>query len=164
MASPDWIVLQDSALDAARAVAFVSAPEAGGIDVFLGCTRTETRPDGRRLVALDYEAYGSMALKQMRDLAAQARQRWPVVRLAVLHRTGRVDLSKPSVVIAVSTPHRAEAFEACRWLIDELKVRVPIWKREVWDDGTGSWVDPTATTGPTGAAARAPRPQDAPPT
>jgi molybdopterin synthase catalytic subunit len=108
-----------------------------------------------------------MAVKQMTDLAAQARQRWPVVRLAILHRTGRVEIAQPSVVIAVATPHRAAAFEACRWLIDELKARVPIWKREVWDDGTGSWVDPSATTttgGATGAAERAPRPQDASPT
>jgi molybdopterin synthase catalytic subunit len=161
--SDDWIELEAGPLDAARAIAFVASPAAGGVDVFLGCTRAESRAaDGRPLVALDYEAYGTMALKEMRGLAAAARARWPVVRLAVLHRTGRVGLAEPSVVIAVATPHRAEAFEACRWLIDELKARVPIWKREVWDDGSGSWVDPTA--GNAGAAERAPRPPDAPPT
>ena len=139
----DWIELSPEPIDAARAVDFVSAPAAGGIAVFLGTTRAETNADGRRLVALEYEAYGPMALKQMNDLATGARARWPVVRLAILHRTGRVELAKPSVVIAVSTPHRAEAFEACRWVIDTLKIEVPIWKREVWDDGTGTWVDPT---------------------
>jgi molybdopterin synthase catalytic subunit len=139
---PDWIELSAAPIDAGPAVEFVSAPAAGGIAVFLGTSRAEANADGRQLVALDYEAYGPMALKQMQDLATGARARWPVVRLAILHRTGRVELAKPSVVIAVSTPHRGEAFEACRWIIDALKVDVPIWKREVWDDGTGSWVDP----------------------
>ena len=137
----DWVELHDAPLDVAAAVAFVGTPAAGGIGVFLGTTRDESHPDGRRLVALDYEAYAPMAVKQRRALAAAARERWPVVRLAMLHRTGRVALAEPSVVIAVSTPHRAESFEACRWLIDTLKVDVPVWKREVWDDGSGSWVE-----------------------
>jgi len=79
-----------------------------------------------------------MAKQQMRDLARRARQRWPIVRLALLHRVGRVPLTQPSVLIAVSTPHRAEAFEACRWLIDTLKSEVTIWKKEIWDDGAGN--------------------------
>ena len=137
----DWGELRDTSLDVAAAVAFVSTPAAGGIGVFLGTTRDEAHPDGRRLVALDYESYAPMALKQMRALAAAARERWPIVRLALLHRTGRVALAEPSVVIAVATPHRAESFEACRWLIDTLKVDVPVWKREVWDDGSGTWVE-----------------------
>ena len=138
----DLVELHADPLDASAALAFVVTPAAGGIDVFLGTTRAETHADGRRLVALDYEAYAEMALKVMRDLAARARARWPVVRLAILHRTGRVGLGEPSVVIAVSTPHRADAFEACRWLIDALKAEVPVWKQEVWDDGTGTWVHP----------------------
>jgi molybdopterin synthase catalytic subunit len=142
MDKPDWIELQETPLDVAAAVAFVSAPDAGGIDVFLGTTRAETHADGRQLVALDYDAYWRMALKQMQDLAMRARDRWPIVRLAILHRTGRVELGQPSVVIAVATPHRGEAFEACRWLIDTLKVEVPIWKKEVWADGSGTWVHP----------------------
>jgi molybdopterin synthase catalytic subunit len=154
MEVPDWIELSAEAIAAGRAVEFVSAPAAGGIAVFLGTTRAETNADGRRLVALDYEAYGPMALKQMRDLAAGARARWPILRVAILHRSGRVELAKPSVVIAVSTPHRAEAFEACRWVIDTLKVEVPIWKREVWDDGTGTWVDPTGNPREEDASAR----------
>jgi molybdopterin synthase catalytic subunit len=72
----------------------------------------------------------------------RARDRWPIARLALLHRTGRVGLGEPSVIIAVATPHRAESFEACRWLIDTLKAEVPIWKKEVWGDGSGSWVHP----------------------
>ena len=77
-----------------------------------------------------------------RDLADRARSRWPVVRLSLLHRTGRVPLGDPSVLVAVATPHRADAFEACRYLIDTLKAEAAIWKKEVWSDGTGSWVHP----------------------
>jgi molybdopterin synthase catalytic subunit len=138
----DWIELCPDALDVPRAIAFVQVPAAGGVDVFLGTTRAETHADGRPLVALDYEAYPKMALKRLGELAAEARRRWPVCRLAVLHRTGRVPVAEPSVAIAVSTPHRAESFEACRWLIDALKVDVPIWKREIWADGAGTWVHP----------------------
>jgi molybdopterin synthase catalytic subunit len=135
--SPDRIALQAEPLDVAAALEFVAAAEAGGINVFLGATRAETAPGGSRLTALDYEAYPEMAEQQLRDLARQARQRWPIVRLALLHRVGRVPLAQPSVLIAVSAPHRAEAFEACRWLIDTLKSEVAIWKKEIWDDGTG---------------------------
>jgi molybdopterin synthase catalytic subunit len=142
MSQADWIELQETPLDVARAVEFVSASEAGGIAVFLGTTRAEKHADGRELVALDYEAYWRMAVAQMQDLALRARDRWPIVRLAMFHRTGRVELGKPSVVIAVATPHRGEAFEACRWLIDTLKAEVAIWKKEVWADGSGSWVHP----------------------
>ena len=138
--SADWIEIMSSALSAARAVDFVSDPQAGGVDVFLGTTRMETNRQGRKLVALDYEAYEEMALAQMHRLAARAREQWPIVKLALLHRVGRVALAEPSVVIAVSTPHRADAFAACRWLIDELKKDVAIWKKEVWADGSGSWV------------------------
>jgi len=113
---------------------------AGAVTVFLGTTRSERRPDGRELVALDYEAYPDMAGAQLRDLAARARDRWPVLRLAVLHRTGRVPVGEPSVLIAVSTPHRAEAFEACRYAIDTLKSTVPIWKKEIYTDGE-EWVE-----------------------
>ena len=123
---------------------------AGGIDVFIGTTRAETHADGRELVALDYEAYPEMALSQMRDLARRARARWPVVRLALLHRVGRVAVGQPSVVVAVACPHRAEAFEACRWLIDTLKAEVPIWKKEVWADGSGTWVAGSVPQAPGG--------------
>jgi molybdopterin synthase catalytic subunit len=138
----DWIEILPTPLDAAAAIAHACAPEAGGIDVFLGTTRAESRADGTALVALDYEAYGEMALKRMQTLAAEARNQWPIVRLALLHRIGRVALAEPSVIIAVATPHRAESFAACRWLIDALKKDVPIWKREIWADGHGQWVHP----------------------
>ena len=137
----DWTELLAEPLDAAAAVTFVSAPAAGGIDVFLGTTRAERNAGGRELIALDYEAFAEMATQQLNDLATRARKRWPIVKLALLHRTGRVPVGEPSVLIAVSTPHRAESFEACRWLIDMLKRDVAIWKKEVWADGSASWVD-----------------------
>ena len=143
----DDIRLTAQPLDVAAAVAFVSDGRAGGIDVFLGTTRAETSPDGRELVALDYEAYEQMATEQLRDLARRAREQWPVVKLALLHRTGRVAVGQPSVLIAVATPHRAESFEACRWLIDTLKKDVAIWKKEVWADGSGTWVHPENSGG-----------------
>ncbi len=142
--TPDRIALQAESLDVGTAMEFVTSADAGGICVFLGTTRAEAAPDGRRLTALDYEAYAEMAKQQMRDLAGRAHQRWPIIRLALLHRVGRVPLGQPSVLIAISTPHRAEAFEACRWLIDTLKAEVTIWKKEIWDDGrgneTGVWI------------------------
>jgi molybdopterin synthase catalytic subunit len=138
----DWVGLTTCDLPVAAAVRCVSQPSAGGIDVFLGTTRTERSPSGQVLVALDYEAYAEMACGQLRDLARRARERWPVVRLVLLHRIGRVPLGEPSVLVAVSTPHRGEAFEACRWLIDALKAEVAVWKKEVWADGSESWVHP----------------------
>jgi len=140
----DWVEISLKPLDAAKAIEFIADPAAGGIDVFLGTTRSEQDRHGHNLVALDYEAYEEMALKQMNELAARTREKWPVTKLALLHRVGRVELAKPSVVIAVSTPHRADAFEACRFLIDTLKKEVAIWKKEVWSDGSSTWVDPQA--------------------
>jgi len=138
----DWIEIIDRGLRAEPAIEFVTDPGAGGIATFLGTTRAETNVAGQRLLSLDYEAYNEMALKQLHDLGRTARERWPILRLVILHRTGRVHVGEASVLIAVSTPHRAAAFEACRWLIDGLKADTAIWKKEVWADGTGTWVHP----------------------
>ena len=137
----DWIELSPSRLSAGVAVDFATDPSAGGMDVFLGTTRGEKSTVGKDLIALDYEAYPEMAIGQMRDLAARARGQWPILKLVLLHRTGRVGIGDPSVIIAVSTAHRAASFEACRWLIDTLKTEVAVWKKEVWADGSTSWVD-----------------------
>jgi molybdopterin synthase catalytic subunit len=136
----DWITLSPDALPVAKAIAYVTDPSAGGIAVFLGTTRAEANQSGHELVALEYEAYQAMATDQFQQFATEARQRWPVTKLAILHRTGRVELGEPSVLIAVSTPHRAAAFDACRWLIDTLKSTAAIWKKEVWSDGKTTWV------------------------
>ena len=137
----DWIEILAGPLSVAAAVEFASDPRAGGIDVFLGTTRAEKSADGRELVALDYEAYEDMAIAKLKQLARRAREQWPIVKLAILHRTGRVGLAEPSVIIAVSCPHRGESFAACKFLIDQLKVDVPIWKKEIWEDGSGTWVE-----------------------
>jgi molybdopterin synthase catalytic subunit len=142
----DWLDILSTPLPVAQAVAFVQDQHAGGVGVFLGTTRAETSPSGAPLAALDYEAYAELAQTQLADLARRARERWPIIKLVILHRTGRVECAEPSVVIAVSTPHRAESFEASRWLIDTLKQEVAVWKKEIWSDGTDTWVDPGAAT------------------
>jgi molybdopterin synthase catalytic subunit len=98
-------------------------------------------------VALDYSAYVEMASRQMQELDQLAAGQWPVRKVVMLHRIGRVGLGQPSILIGVATPHRAEAFAACRWLVDELKKSVVIWKQEVWTDGQQTWVHPDPTPG-----------------
>lgn len=137
----DIVQLQSTPLDVGAAIDAVGAGDSGGIAVFVGTTRRETNASGQELVALDYEAYREMALEQMHRLSEEARRRWPIVRIVMLHRTGIVKVGEPSVLVAVSTPHRAEAFEACRYLIDQLKAHVTIWKKEIWKDGSTSWVE-----------------------
>ena len=134
----DSIRIVDAPLLTGDAVAAVTDPNAGGIAVFVGTTRAE-ESDGRKLIALHYEAFEEMAMGQFAELAAGARSQWPVLRVALWHRIGRVAIGEPSVIVAVSTPHRAESFEACRWIIDELKRFVTIWKQDVWDDGGETW-------------------------
>lgn len=136
----DWIELSPAPLSITAVSDFATDPMAGGIDIFLGTTRSEKNLAGQNLIALDYEAYSEMALAQMRDLASRARLRWPILKLVLLHRTGRVAIGDPSVIIAVATAHRAASFEACRWIIDTLKTEVAVWKKEVWADGSTSWV------------------------
>ena len=135
--------LVETPIDVASLVAGVTSPEAGAVVLFLGTTRALT--DGRRTLALDYEAYGEMAEKKLRELADEAARRWPVIHCAIVHRLGRVPAAEPSVAIAVSTSHRQDAFAAGKWLIDTLKESVPIWKRETWADGTTEWVHPGLT-------------------
>jgi molybdopterin synthase catalytic subunit len=137
----DIVELQSTPLDIGAGIDAVGAGDGGGVAVFVGTTRRDTNASGRELVALDYEAYREMAVEQMRRLAEEARQRWPIVRIVMLHRTGVVKVGQPSVLVAVSTPHRAEAFEACRFLIDQLKAQATIWKKEIWGDGSVTWVE-----------------------
>lgn len=118
----------------------VRQPGCGAVVTFLGTVRDLT--DGRLTTALDYEAYPEMAEKKMAEIEADTRGRWPVGDLALVHRLGRLDLGEVSVAVAVSCPHRAQAFEACRHAIDRLKEIVPIWKKENWSDGTTEWVHP----------------------
>jgi molybdopterin synthase catalytic subunit len=127
-------------IDHAAVTERVRSHQAGAVCTFMGTVREMTAE--RRTVSLDYETYPEMALKKLAELEAEARSRWPIIELALVHRIGHLDLGEVSVVVAVSCPHRHQAFDACRWLIDTLKEVVPIWKRENWADGTEEWVHP----------------------
>jgi molybdopterin synthase catalytic subunit len=117
--------------------------DCGAVVTFLGTVRDLT--DGRQTVALDYEAYGGMAEKKMAEIEQDTRRRWPVGEMVMVHRLGRMEVGEVSVAVALSCPHRAEAFEACRHAIDRLKELVPIWKKENWVDGQTEWVHPGTT-------------------
>ncbi len=120
-------------IDVAALERAVGDPAAGAICTFLGTTRENNA--GRKVIRLEYEAYEPMALSEMRKLADEAGRRWPIVRIAITHRIGLVEIGEISVAIAVSSAHRAEAFEACRFAIDRLKEIVPIWKKEHFEGG-----------------------------
>ena len=134
------IELTDQPIDKAKVLAEVQSPASGAVVLFLGTTREFT--DGRQTESLDYESYGEMAAKKLTELEAEARRRWEIIHCVIVHRLGHVELGEASVAIAVSTPHRHDAFEAGKWLIDTLKEVVPIWKKENWTDGTAEWVHP----------------------
>ena len=123
----------------------VRRPGCGAVVTFLGTVRDLT--DGKVTTALDYEAYPGMAEKKMAEIEADTRARWPVGELAMVHRLGHLDVGEVSVAVAVSCPHRAQAFEAGRHAIDRLKELVPIWKKENWADGSTEWVHPTEEYG-----------------
>lgn len=135
----NWVEIQHDQLDVGRVFAFLQTPRAGGIDIFVGTTRQWT--DGQETARLFYECYEAMARKEMQRLAEEARRRWPVERVCLIHRLGEVPLAEASVIVGVATPHRADAFAACRFLIDALKTDVPIWKREHFADGSTVWVE-----------------------
>jgi len=112
---------------------------AGAIVTFDGVVREQTK--GRRVVSLEYEAYAPMAVKEMRRLGAEVRERWPEVeRIGIIHRFGELAITESSVVIVITSPHRRVAFEACHFAIDRLKQTVPIWKKEIFEDGE-EWVE-----------------------
>ncbi len=125
-------------LDRDALVAAVSHPGAGGIVVFEGVVRDNAR--GKQVRYLEYDVYPEMAVQQIREIVAEAERRWGVERVAVAHRVGRLEIGEASVIIIVASPHRAEAFDACRYIIDTLKTTVPIWKKEVATNGE-EWVE-----------------------
>jgi molybdopterin synthase catalytic subunit len=125
-------------LDARRLEAAVMHPGAGGVCTFIGVVRDSSR--GESVTHLEYEAYAEMAIAQMRAIVTEISERWPEARVAMAHRTGRLEIGEASVVVSVSCPHRAQAFEACRWGIDRLKESVPIWKKEFAASGS-TWIE-----------------------
>jgi len=130
--------LGDQPLDARRLETAVAHSSAGAICTFTGVVRDNSR--GRATQRLEYEAYAAMAEAQMRAIAAEIGQRWPEARVAMAHRTGVLEIGEASVVVSVSSPHRAEAIAACKFGIDQLKESVPIWKKELFADGE-VWIE-----------------------
>ena len=130
--------ISEHPLDEAEVVARIDGPDAGGVVSFVGNVRNQAR--GHSIKFLEYEAYPEMAEREMDKIAAEAGERWPGTRVAIAHRVGHLEIGEAAVVVVAVSPHRAEAFEACRFAIDTLKITVPIWKKEVATGGE-YWVD-----------------------
>lgn len=135
-----YTALSDDPIDAFRLTALVTEPGSGGVVTFAGIVRDNNQ--GRQVKHLEYEAYAEMAGAKMGQVVAEARERWPAIRgVAVVHRTGRLEIGEMAVLIAVGAPHRGDgAFEAVRYIIDRTKEIVPIWKKETWADGE-EWLE-----------------------
>lgn len=127
------IALTNELINTEEVIAAVQSDKAGAINVFIGTVRNNTQK--KPVVRLEFEAYESMAIKKMQELADLASARWPILKVAIVHRTGVLPIGEAAVVIAVSTPHRKASFEACEFIIDTLKEIVPIWKKEIFEDG-----------------------------
>src|SRR5438445_10500086 len=129
-------------------IAQAAAPECGGTCLFLGTVRNG--PDESGVAAIEYTAYDDMADAELQRIVADALQRWPSARIALRHRLGHGAVAEPSIAIVTAPPPRAQAFEACRYVIEEVKRRLPVWKKELRADGTEVWVDPCVrpTAGP----------------
>lgn len=137
--------ITQSPIDVQELSDFVADPGAGALTTFVGTTRNTN--DGRQVIRLEYEGYPGMAEKEMAKIAAEALARWPVTKIAMIHRLGRVDIGEASVAIAVSSGHRHAAFEACHYAINQLKETVPIWKKELYEGGE-LWIgSQTGTSG-----------------
>jgi len=139
------VELTTQPIDTIAVLAQVHSRAADAVVLFLGTAREFTA--GRQTASLEYECFAEMAQAKLAELETAARQRWPIIECSIVHRLGHVALGEASVAVAVSTAHRDVAFEAGKWLIDTLKVVVPIWKKENWSDGTAEWVHPGVTPG-----------------
>ena len=139
-------------LDATRIAALVSTASIGGLTVFVGLVRDHN--DGRRVLFIDYEAHAPLAENVFRRIAAESAERWPSAELAIHHRIGRVEIGEASVVIAAASPHRAEAFAACRFAIERVKQIAPVWKHEHFDGGD-VWIEGAAADPDDAAALQA---------
>jgi len=136
-AMEDLVLLVRAPIDVATLLA--ASERDGAVCAFVGVVRNEN--GGRAVLRLEYEAYEEMALPLMREIAAETRRRFPVTAVRLVHRLGRLEIGEASVAVAAASPHRAEAFAACRFAIDTLKARVPIWKKEFYADGS-AWLEP----------------------
>lgn len=132
------IQIKDSPLDVNECLEFVRSEEAGGIDIFVGTVRNQT--EDKKVLRLEFESYAPMAIKEIAKIVEASFDKWPLLRAIVHHRIGTLQIGEEPVIIAVSSKHRAAAFEACRYIIDELKKTVPIWKKEYFEGGE-VWVN-----------------------
>lgn len=136
------IQLVDFTIDEAAVLQSVKSNEAGACVLFSGTTRQFT--DDKETSSLSYDGYREMAVKQLEKLAADASANWSLIKSAIVHRLGEVPIGETSVVVAVSSRHRVDAFAAATWIMDTLKKDIPIWKKEHWTDGTQEWIHPAA--------------------
>lgn len=127
------IQISQSTLSVQACTDFVASDSAGGTAVFIGTVRNQTK--GKPVIRLEFEAYEPMAIAEMRKIAEQAQAKWSCEKIAIHHRVGTLQIGEIPVIIAVATPHRKAAFEACQYCIDTLKETVPIWKKEIFEDG-----------------------------
>ncbi|QDU76371.1 Molybdopterin synthase catalytic subunit [Bremerella volcania] len=134
------VELTEKPIDVPAITGTVTSPTSGAVVLFLGTTRQFT--DAKETVTLTYTAYAPMATSEMEKLESQAKARWPIDQCVLIHRLGEVPIGEASVAVAVSTPHRRDAFEAASWLMDRLKELVPVWKKEHWSGGSTDWVHP----------------------
>lgn len=142
-ATSDWISISESPLSPDELSTWVIRPNCGAVVTFSGIVRDHSS-SRENVIALDYDTSAELAEHRLRDVVDEARRRWPALeRIAIHHRIGRVELSESTVAVAVSAPHRADAFEGARFCIDALKVTVPMWKRELWEGGS-AWSNETA--------------------
>lgn len=130
--------ITEDVLDPAEAIAAVADPAAGAIDVFMGVVRNSNM--GRDVAYLEYDAYPPMGEKLMAELAQEAIEEYGLRKVAIMHRIGRLEIGETSLLIALSSGHRSEAFAGGKWLVDEVKRRLPVWKKEVWSDGE-EWIE-----------------------
>lgn len=136
---PDWVSVSFHAIEPEKLRRRVADPAAGAVVVFLGVVRNHA-PGKQGVTHLVYEAYEELVESKIQELVVETREKWPVLKVAVQHRLGEVTLQEESVAVVVSASHRAEAFHAARYLIDELKARAPIWKQEHWQ-GNSEWIE-----------------------
>lgn len=131
------IKITEKPIDIQKVIDTASSLDAGAVDVFVGTVRN--RANGKNVLWLEYEAYETMAVAEIRKIIDAATQRWPLLGWAISHRVGTLRPGETAVAVAVATPHRKESFEACQFIVDTLKANVPIWKKEVFEDGE-EWV------------------------
>lgn len=131
------ITITDQPLDINQITQLAHSPEAGAVNVFVGTVRGNTQK--KKVVRLEYEAYEPMAVSEIQKICEAAKLKWPIQKIVVSHRVGILTVGEVAVVVAVSTPHRKESFEACQFIIDSLKQTVPIWKKEIFEGGE-EWI------------------------